>query len=192
MESKKLNLQRLIFEFLSVSFAVLIALLVNQWREDYNNNKLAEKAIYNIKQEIKENKDVMDILIPSHKSILSNIDSIIVRKEKYNSIVDSNISINVTLISSSAWEMAEITNAIFYLDFDDANKMAKVYKLQSYYESIIKQFILKNSYSYQSNQDLEFLKNNKQFLETIIPMEEDLQKYFNLLLKNVLVEEAKK
>jgi len=192
LKSKKSNLQRLIFEFISVSFAVLVALLVNQWREDHNNNNLAEKAIYNIKQEIQENKDVMDILIPSHKSILSNIDSMIVRKEKYNSTVDSSISINVTLISSSAWEMAEITNAIFYLDFDDANKMAKVYNLQSYYESIIKQFILKNSYSYQSNQDLEFLKNNKQFLETIIPMEEDLQIYFNLLLKNVLVEEAKK
>ncbi len=192
MKNKKLNIQRLIFEFISVSFAVLIALLVNQWREDHNNGKLAEKAIYNIKQELQENKDVMDILIPSHKSILSNIDSIIGRKEKYNSTVDSSISINVTLISSSAWEMAEITNAIFYLDFDDANKMAKVYNLQSYYESIIKQFILKNSYSYQSNQDLEFLKNNKQFLETIIPLEEDLQNYFNLLLKNVLVEETEK
>ncbi|RLC24927.1 MAG: hypothetical protein DRH21_04710 [Deltaproteobacteria bacterium] len=191
MKNKRLNIQRLIFEFISVSFAVLIALLVNQWREDHNNDKLAEKAIYNIKQELQENKDVMDILIPSHKSILSHIDSIIERKEKNISNVDSNISIDVTLISSSAWEMAEITNAIFYLDFDDANKMAKVYNLQSYYESIIKQFILKNSNSYQSDQDLEFLRNNKQFLETIIPLEEDLQNYFNLLLKNVLVEKIK-
>ena len=191
MKNNKLNLQRLIFEFISVSFAVLIALLVNQWREEYNNGKLAEKAIYNIKQELQENKDVMAILIPSHKSTLSHIDSIIGREEKNISTVDSNILIDVTLISSSAWEMAEITNAIFYLDFDDANKMAKVYNLQSYYESIIKQFILKNSFSYQSDQDLEFLRNNKQFLETIIPLEENLQNYFNLLLKNVLVEEIK-
>ena len=191
MENKRLNFQRLAFEFISVSFAVLIALLVNQWREDHNNGKLAEKAIYNIRQELQENKEVMDILIPSHKSILSHIDSIIGRKENYNSTVDSIISIDVALISSSAWEMAEITNAIFYLNFDDANKMAKVYNLQSYYESIIKQFILKNSFSYQSDQDLEFLRNNKQFLETIIPLEEDLQNYFNLLLKNVLVEEIK-
>lgn len=191
MINKRLNIQRLIFEFISVSFAVLIALLVNQWREDHNNSELAEKAIYNIKQELQENKDVMDILIPSHKSILSHIDSIIRRKEKNISTMDSNISIDVTLISSSAWEMAEITNAIFYLDFDDANKMAKVYNLQSYYESIIKQFILKNSYTYQSDQDLEFLRNNKQFLESIIPLEENLQNYFNLLLKNVVVEEIK-
>ena len=189
MKNKRLNIQRLIFEFISFSFAVLIALLVDQWREDHNNDKLAEKAIYNIKQELQENKEAMDILIPSHKSILSQIDSIIGRKEKNISTVDSIISIDVTLISSSAWEMAEITNAIFYLDFDDANKMAKVYNLQSYYESIIKQFILKNSYSYQSDQDLEFLRNNKQFLETIIPLEEDLQNYFNLLLKHVLMEE---
>ena len=189
MKNKRLNIQRLIFEFISFSFAVLIALLVDQWREDHNNDKLAEKAIYNIKQELQENKEAMDILIPSHKSILSQIDSIIGRKEKNISTVDSIISIDVTLISSSAWEMAEITNAIFYLDFDDANKMAKVYNLQSYYESIIKQFILKNSYSYQSDQDLEFLRNNKQFLKTIIPLEENLQNYFNLLLINVLEEE---
>lgn len=191
MKNKRLNIQRLISEFISVSFAVLIALLVNQWREDHNNGKLAEKAIYNIQQELQENKDVMAILIPSHKSILSQIDSIIERKENCNSSVDSIILIDVTLISSSAWEMAEITNAIFYLDFDDANKMAKVYNLQSYYESIIKQYILNSSFSYQSDQDLEFLRNNKQFLETIIPLEEDLQNYFNLLLKNVLVEEIK-
>lgn len=191
MKNKRLNIQRLISEFISVSFAVLIALLVNQWREDHNNGKLAEKAIYNIQQELQENKDVMAILIPSHKSILSQIDSIIERKENCNSSVDSIILIDVTLISSSAWEMAEITNAIFYLDFDDANKMAKVYNLQSYYESIIKQYILNSSFSYQSDQDLEFLRNNKQFLETIIPLEEDLQKYFDLLLKNVLVEEIK-
>ena len=69
--------------------------------------------------------------------------------------------------------------------------MAKVYNLQLYYESIIKQFILKNSYNYQSDQDLEFLRNNKQFLETIIPLEEDLHNYYNLLLKNILVEEIK-
>ena len=191
MKNKRFNIKRLISEFISVSFAVLIALLVNQWREDHNNGKLAEKAIYNIRQELKENKDAMTILIPSHKSVLSQIDSIIGRKEKNISAVDSNISIDVTLISSSAWEMAEITNAIFYLDFNDANKMAEVYNLQSYYESIIKHFILKNAYSYQSDQDLEFLRNNKQFLETIIPLEEDLRNYFNLLLKNVLVEETK-
>lgn len=191
MKNKKLSIKRLVFEFISVSFAVLIALLVNQWREDHNNGKLAEKAIYNIKQELQENKDVMTILIPSHKSILSQIDSIIGRKEKNISNVDSNISIDVTLISSSAWEMAEITNAIFYLDFDDANKIAKVYNLQSYYESMIEQFILKNSYTYHSNQDLEFLRNTKQFLETIIPLEENLENYFNLLLTNVLVEENK-
>jgi len=188
MNNKKFNIKRLISEFVSVSFAVLIALLVNQWREDHNNGKLAEKAIYNISQELHENKDAMAILIPTHKSLLSQIDSIIGRKEKNISTLNSNISIDVTLISSSAWEMAEITNAIFYLDFDDANKMAKVYNLQSYYESIIKQFILKNAYTYHSDQDLEFLKNNKQFLETIIPLEEDLQNYFDLLLKNVLEE----
>jgi len=45
MKNKRLNIQRLIFEFISVSFAVLIALLVNQWREDHNN---AKRTILNV------------------------------------------------------------------------------------------------------------------------------------------------
>ena len=80
--------------------------------------------------------------------------------ENDNSIVDSIVSIDVTLINSSVWEM---TNAIFYLDFDEANKIAKDYDRQSYYESILKQYILKNSYNYPSDQDAKLWKNNKQF-----------------------------
>jgi len=192
MGNKKLNIRRLIFEFISVSFAVMSALLVNQWKEGYDNRKLAERAICNIKQELHENKDVLANLIQYHKSVLSQLDSIIANNENNCSSADSIISINVTLISSSAWEMAKITNAIFYIDFDNANKLAKVYKLQAYYDSIIKHFILNNSYIDQTNNDFKFISKNKQFLETIIPLEEELQNFFNLLLKNVLKEETKR
>lgn len=174
MKSKRINFSKLIFEFMSVSFAVLIALFVNQWREDYNNGKLAEKAIYNIQEELKENKGLMVQFIPHHKSVLSDIDSLILIAEKNNTYADSINSIEVTLISSSVWEMAQITKAIFYIDFDDVNNLAKVYNLQSYYESIVEQYILTNSYNYQDNADLESLKMTKRFLETIIPMEEIL------------------
>ena len=55
MNNKKLNTRRLIFEFISVTFAVLFALFVSQWRENYNNDKLAEKAVLNIGIELEKN-----------------------------------------------------------------------------------------------------------------------------------------
>lgn len=89
-------------------------------------------------------------------------------------------------MSSSAWEMSEITNAIYYLDFEDLNDLAKVYDLQSYYELIVKHYILNSSIVYEPKTSVIRLKNNKQFLETIIPIEEDLQIYYDLMLSEVL------
>lgn len=191
MTKKKLNFSKLIFEFISISFAVLIALFVNQWREDYNNDKLGEKAVYNIQEELKENKGIMVQLVPYHKSVLSDIDSLIIISEKDKINTDKINSIELTLISSSAWEMAKMTKAIFYMDFDDVNNLAKVYNLQTYYESIVKQYILKNSYNYHDDQDVESAKSTKQFLETIIPLEENLEYYYDIMLNEVLTEGTK-
>jgi len=82
--------------------------------------------------------------------------------------------------------MAEITNAIYYLNFEDVNDLAKVYDLQSYYESIVRHYILNSSIVYQPKTSIIKLKNNKQFLETIIPLEESLKIYYDRMLTEVL------
>ena len=180
----KINFSKIIFEFISVSFAVLFAILLNQWREDRNNKDLAQKAIVNVREEFIENKEILVKFIPNHKSILVEIDSVINSSDKDNVPVIKNININ--LINSSAWEMAKITNAVYYLDFDIVNNLSKIYKLQAYYESIVKQYILKNAASYQLETDKKYLLDTKRFLETIIPLEVDLVGYYNLMLDKVL------
>ena len=184
MKLSKINFSKIVFEFISVSFAVLFAILLNQWREDRNNTKLAQKALVNVSEEFKENKEILMNFIPNHKSVLVEIDSVINLSDKDNVLVIKNIKIN--LINSSAWEMAKITNAVYYLDFDVVNNLSKIYKLQDYYESIVKQYILKNANSYQIETDKKYLLDAKRFLETIIPLEEDLVGYYNLMLDKVL------
>ena len=186
MNDKKLNIRRLIFEFISVTFAVLFALFVSQWRENYNNDKLAEKAVLNIGIELEKNKEDISLSIPKHKSTLAHIDSLLIVNENSGIPINESISIELMIMSSSAWEMAEITNAIYYLDFEDVNDLAKVYDLQSYYESIVKHYILNSSIVYQPKSSIIRLKNNKQFLETIIPIEENLKTYYNHMLTEVL------
>ncbi len=186
MKKKSINFNHLIFEFISVSFAVIFALFVNQWREDYNNQKLAEKSITNISEELKENKETLTQLIPKHKALIVSIDSLLAIA-KTDSIDKNTLNaVEITLISSSAWEMAKITKAVYFIDFDEVNNLAKVYNLQAYYESIVKQYILKNSLS-NSNVDLESLNKVKVFLEAIVPLEEDLVFYYNLILTEVLL-----
>jgi len=186
MKKKKLNYSKLIFEFISVSFAVLFALFVNQWREDHNNGVIADKAIVNIKAEIIENRDVINDAISNHKFVLSQIDSLFKSSEISKSDINSIKNLEVNLLSSSSWEMAQVTKAIFYIDFNKSNVLAKVYSFQSYYESIVKQYVLGNFYD--RGQDLESLKITQQFIKSIIPMEENLKEFYDLMLKEVLTD----
>ena len=184
MKFSKINFSKILFEFISVSFAVLFALLLNHWREDRNNRNLAQKAIVNVRGEFIENKEILLKFIPNHTSVLLSIDSILELSDEDDLFVIKNIDIN--LINSSAWEMSKITNAVYYVDFDVVNNLSKIYKLQAYYESIVHQYILKNAASYQLESDKKYLLDTKRFLETIIPLEEDLVGYYDLMLDEVL------
>ena len=185
-KKSKINFSRIIFEFISVSFAVLFALILNQWREDRNNGHLAEKALVNIREEFLENKETLSSYHQIHQTSIKEIDSLLTISEENISI--RNKDIKVTIISSSAWEMTKITKAVYYLDFEVVNNLSKIYKLQEYYESIIKQYILKGAEGDNQNDSKIQLLETKSFLETIIPLEEDLVGYYDLMLEEVLTE----
>jgi len=186
MQNNKLNYNKLLFEFISVSFAIMFALFVDQWRESYNNQQLANKAIYSIREEVTENKLLIKEFTPNHQLKLHYLDSLIEVQKNSGIKVDTVKSIEVTLLSSSAWEMSKITNAIYYIDFETTNNIAKVYKLQSYYESIVKQYIINSSNSIADESSLIALSSGKKFLETIIPIEKDLSLYYGLILDTEL------
>ena len=187
MSKSKINFSRIIFEFISVSFAVLFAILLNQWREDRNNNNLAKKALINVREEFIENKETLHSIIPRHNALLVSIDSLL--SVNNNDGRNINKDINLDLLSSSAWEMAKITNAVYYLDFDVVNNLAKIYKLQYYYESIIKKYNLKEAIEYQDVDIKRQVLASKQLLETIIPLEENLVGYYDLMIKEVLTKD---
>lgn len=55
----KINRQQLLFEFISVVFAVLFALLLNNWRENIKSSKAAARVMESIKEEIMKNDNLL-------------------------------------------------------------------------------------------------------------------------------------
>lgn len=185
MAKTTINFRKIFIEALSIAFAVFLALLARQWGENRNHQKLADKALVNISEELIENKDVMLDLIPYHQKKIRELDSIIVIIKNDSTYQDTLEQLKITLISSTAWEMAKITNAIYYMDFEEVNNLAKVYNLQSYYESIVKQYILKSSSEYQDDNSIETLKSKRLFLKSTLPLEESLKSYYNMMLDDI-------
>jgi len=58
--------KKLLYEFISITFAVFLGLMLNQWKDNYNNNKLAKQSKSNILSEIIDNKTKVQNMLKDH------------------------------------------------------------------------------------------------------------------------------
>ena len=183
-----LSNNRIVFEFLSVSFAVFLALAANQCRDNYNNNQQASKSLNNIRIELSENKEIIEKLVPEHKKLLAFIDSVIPVFNVESEADDDTASVDISfqILSSTSWQTAKITQIITNMDLDLVSNISKCYQFQAYYEELIKNYIHKNLFSLNDDITLETLKNIQKFLNSVIPMEENLLTYYDTMINKLI------
>ncbi len=73
MAKSTINKQQLFLEFISVVFAVLLALFLNGWRESMKTDKLVERVKHTIKEEVAHNKDEIEAVIDYHKNLVREL-----------------------------------------------------------------------------------------------------------------------
>ena len=75
MNFKKFRInQTLLIEFVSVFLAVFLGFMANQWRDSYNNSKLAKQTVENIQFEIRNNSKTLTGMLANHKVQQKKID----------------------------------------------------------------------------------------------------------------------
>jgi len=74
---KKSKLLKLLAESGLIVFSVLLALIISEWRSNYNEKVQTEKTLINIKEEIAENQKFLETLIPYHEKISKSLGLII-------------------------------------------------------------------------------------------------------------------
>lgn len=66
---------KLIIEFVSITFAVLLALMVNQYKDNRSNKILVKKTLANIRTEIEENKSTVEEMMAIHQNSIHLLDA---------------------------------------------------------------------------------------------------------------------
>ncbi|WP_420583332.1 hypothetical protein [Reichenbachiella sp.] len=133
MENKKGWIGKLLMEFVSVVFAVLLALGLNHWREANNDQKLAERALVNIFMEIYTNqKDVAE----EQLTYQERLEEVKVYKDSYDQDKPMKYSLgfNIPLLSNAAWNVANSTGAIKDFDQDILLELSSLYAFQEMYQ----------------------------------------------------------
>lgn len=133
------NLLRFGFESALIVFSLLLALLLNEYRNEYNEQKQTERYLDKLQEELISNKRIIEEVIPYHKKVLLNFqaaaESDSVRNEIYN-----EGKINLFKLAPEgliqefpsyvAWEIIKQSGLIRNLDFDLMFQLSATYKQQ--------------------------------------------------------------
>jgi hypothetical protein len=126
------TLKTLVIEVFSVVFAVLLALGLNNWWKEKSNERLGREALANIVMEMKNNMTDLDSAVV-HLQI--QLDSLILQEENYKNGIDSSLSFGYSqsLLSTTAWQTANITQAVLHIDPEIIMEIASLYEVQKVY-----------------------------------------------------------
>ncbi len=64
---------RFLLEFLSIVFAVTLALVLDEWRQGVKDDKLKERVLNSIRAEVEANQVAIDKALPYHETLISNL-----------------------------------------------------------------------------------------------------------------------
>lgn len=120
-------------EIVSVVFAVLLALAVDEWWEDRENAELGRRGMDAVSAEIARNLEELRDGFERTDTTLLLLDSAIVLMESDRDDVDVSINYPVALLSDAAWETAQVTRAVHYVPLEDVIDLARVYDLQAFF-----------------------------------------------------------
>jgi hypothetical protein len=127
--SRKFPLQRLLVEFFSIVLGVLLALGLNEWRENRSHQSQANAALLNIKNELQSNLKALTIL---HEN---NAETVKVMAENKNTDSGGERKFIPGLqLRETAWETFLSTNISNYVDYKTVLILSETYSMQSVYK----------------------------------------------------------
>ena len=134
LSALRTKLPELLVEGISVAFAVLLALFVDQWRENRSNVQLAERAEESILAEVRTNLERLEEQAMERDSLVAYTQDVrraLVAEEEMDNI---NINFSPALLARTAWETAQVTRALHFMDYDRVARIGRIYEVQELYE----------------------------------------------------------
>lgn len=132
------SVPRFVFESVMIVMSILLALGVSQCSEQVSREERARVALRNIHAEISSNAEALRRSVPYHKGMLSRLDLLladsaeVLRREGMFGTLGRIASdgLQPPTLSSTAWEMATMTDAVARTDYSRLYSISRLYQLQ--------------------------------------------------------------
>ena len=130
--SLRAKLPELALEATSVVFAVLLALAVDEWRDDRAEQRRAQRARAAIEHELHANAVELDASLAANRAAVERLRSTIAAVER-GEAVEVGLTYQLAELSSAAWDSARLTGAVGGLELDWLIGVSRLYEVQRLY-----------------------------------------------------------
>lgn len=119
---------------------VVLALGANEWREQINHARHAERALESIQEELKTNRDAVASSLAYHLHLADTLQYFVPGADGTppaqwpDNRLFSRGFVSAATVLSTAWDAANVTDAVGYMDYDDVLLLSRTYASQQNYE----------------------------------------------------------
>ena len=131
----------IVLEVFAIVAGVLIGFMVNEWRENRNNQRIAEVALTNIASEMVYNHNQIVSIYAYYKRIFDQIDSLNqtnpeILNEMYGYELQGWQGAQPPMLRSSSYQMALMTGIVKDFSYEITDGLAQIYNVQSVVEKL--------------------------------------------------------
>jgi hypothetical protein len=129
-------LPRVLFESALITVSILLALALDEWRDERQNMETVGQAMSNFLREIKQNKARIEDAAPFNRGL----HDVLSRRYAEGDILSTTEFINVVesytpvVLQSTAWETAVTTGSVTKMNYNLVSALSLTYGLQSRYQ----------------------------------------------------------
>lgn len=116
----------LIIEGLLVVLSVLLALALNSWRESRANQRLAERALQEVVDEVQTNCAQINKVQQYHQSVANG--------------EQDPLGIQIGFLRNDAWDIAKTSGAASHLDYELVSEIGEISAHQSDHRSLVQAY----------------------------------------------------
>jgi hypothetical protein len=131
-------LPRVLFESVLIVVSILLALYLDEWRDDRQDAENIENALANFVSEIQQNRARVEDAAPFNQGLRH----VLSRRQEVRAIESVATFINIfesynpVALQSTAWETAIATGALAKMDYKLVSALSQTYSLQNRYQQI--------------------------------------------------------
>ena len=176
-------LPRVLFESALIVVSILVALGLDEWREDRQDEETVQLALSNFASELRQNQERVDDAAPFNRGLRSVLrnhyqDEDIESVEEFVNMVGSYAPV---VLQSTAWETALATGSLAKMEYYLVSALSLTYSLQNRYQLLSRSGMADLTSPQNLSEDKLNLAiyNSIRYLDDITSMEEELGVIYN-------------